>query len=237
MATAKDMFASLDKSMTDLKRRKTVVVGEVGSGKTCLCRYIAGEYDETNESRLSGFSVTTEIKTYRGKYLGVDSSSTQVQYTMVDSEGYGADTYTTDNLRNQLITALKFETELNCVIICVNMGRFRNGLKDDLTHLIGVIMTLGLEKDHLLFIFTHCEMYKQEKKEEYVAQFKKYYNFDFGNNYVFGCFANMSEVNENYAPFIIKDVLASVTMIRQKITEKEAMINVASKIYAMEQPK
>ena len=54
---------------------------------------------------------------------------------------------------------------------------------------------------------------------------------------MFGCFANMSEVNENYAPFIIKDVLSSVTMIRQKIIEKESMINVASKIYAMEQPK
>lgn len=34
---------------------------------------------------------------------------------------------------------------------------------DDLTHLIGVIMTLGLEKNHLLFVFVHCE------KEGYVV--------------------------------------------------------------------
>lgn len=241
---AKQLFSALDRSVCDLRTKKTIVIGSVGSGKTSLCRYVAGDYDETTESKLCGGSVTMGIKMYRGKYIGMDAApgettgaNVQTQYTMIDSEGYGADTYSSDNLRNQLVNALKFETELNCVIICVSFERFRNGLKADLTHLLGVIKTLGLEKEHLLVVFTHCEIYKKELREAYVDEFKKYYNFDFGNSYVFGCFANMGEVCDDYTPIVIKDVLESITIVRQKINEKKNVINVAMKIYDMENSK
>jgi len=231
------LFSGLDQTIYDFQNKKTIVIGSVGSGKTSLCKYVAGDYEESVESKLCGLSVTTGVRTYRGKYIGSNTTSSQVQYTMVDSEGYGADTYSSDSLRNQLVNALKFETELNCVIICVSFERFRNGLKADLTHLLGVIKTLGLEKEHLLVVFTHCEIYKHELREAYVQEFKSYYDFDFGNSYVFACFANMNEVNDDYTPIVIKDVLESIKVIRQKIVEKKNVINVAMKIYDMEKPK
>jgi len=145
--------------------------------------------------------------------------------------------FSSDNLRNQLVNALKFETELNCVIICVSFERFRNGLKADLTHLLGVIKTLGLEKEHLLVVFTHCEIYKTGLREAYVTEFKQYYDFDFGTNYLFCCFSNMNEVNDDYTPIVIKDVLNSITVVRHKIIDKKNVINVAMKICEMEKPK
>jgi len=233
-----DLFSTLDKKICDLQTRKAIILGSVGSGKTSLGKYVAGDYEGSNESRLSGKSVTIGVKTYRGKYLGSnESSNTQTQYTMIDSEGYGADGFSSDNLRNQLVNALKFETELNCVIICVSFERFRNGLKEDLTHLLGVIKTLGLGEESLLMVFTHCEVYKPEKREEFVKEFKEYFKFDFGKNYVFCCFANMNEVNDNYKPIVIKDVLDSITVVRQKIFERKNVINVAMKICEMESPK
>lgn len=226
------LFAGLDTSVCDLQTRKSIVIGSVGSGKTSLCKYVAGDYyDKSEDSKLCGLSVTKGVKTYRGKYIG--TPTTQVQYTMVDSEGYGADSYSSDNLKNQLINALKFETELNCVIIVVSFERFRNGLKSDLSHLLGVIKTLGLEKEHILVVFTHCEIYKLELREKYIKEFKEYYAFDFGNDYVFSCFANMNEVNDDYTQIIAKNVVSSISEVRRKITEKNTVINVAIKIAEM----
>ncbi len=96
---------------------------------------------------------------------------------MVDSEEYGADDFSSNTLKNQLYASLKFETELNCVIIIVSFGRFRNGLKDYLAHLLEIVKTLGLEKEHTLVIFTHCEGYEQNLKEKYVTGFNEYYGF------------------------------------------------------------
>jgi len=87
------LFATLDQTISDLQTRKTIVIGPVGSGKTSLCKYIAGDYTESTESRLCGGTVTLGVKTYRGKYIGSSATGTQVQYTMVDSEGYGADSF------------------------------------------------------------------------------------------------------------------------------------------------
>lgn len=224
------LFDSLNDTVSDLQVRKSIVIGSVGSGKSSLCKYVAGEYEESTDSKLSGQSVTKGVKMYKGKYIG--SPSAQIQYTMVDSEGYGADTYSIDSLQNQLVMALKFETELNCVIIVVSFERFRNGLKADLNHLLGVIKTLGLEKEHVLVVFTHCEIYKPDIREAYVAEFKAYY--DFGQDYVFCCFANINEVNDDYTPIIIKNVLSSITAVRNKISVKKNVINVAVKIGEME---
>jgi len=230
-----NLLSSLDSTVIDLQTRKTIVIGSVGSGKTSLCRYVAGDYTESTESRLCGGSVTKGVKTYKGKYIGsATAGSSQVQYTMVDSEGYGADNFSSDNLRNQLFNSLKFETELNSVIICVSFERFRLGLKDDLSHLINVIKTLGLEKEHLLVVFTHCELYKHELREAYVKEFKTYYDFDFGTNYIFCCFTNMVEVNEDFSPIVIQEVMKSITKVREEILKNKTTINVAVKIFEME---
>lgn len=231
------LFSQLDRSVTDLQVRKTIVIGSVGSGKSSLCKLIAGDYDESTESKLSGNSVTIGVKQYKGRYLGKEGTNIQVQYINIDSEGYGADSFSSDKLKNQLVNALQFETELSCVILCISFERFRNGLKEDLTHLLGVIKTLGLEKEHLLVVFTHCEVYKDALKEAYVAEFKKYYDYDFGDSYMFGCFANMAEVNDDYTPIVIKDVLESITELRELIFAKKNFINVAMKIKELEGPK
>ena len=238
-----DVFAGFDEDSSDLQVRKCVVFGPVGSGKTGLCKYVAGLLDIKNveDCKLSGTSVTSKIKPYVGRYIRTrnvnqtpDLTDTKVQYTMIDSEGYGADAFSSDSLKNQLTTALKFETALNCMILCVSMERFRNGLKDDLTHLLGIIKTLGLEKESMIVVFTHCEIYKNEQRETFVDQFKKYYDFDFGKNYLFACFANIGEVNENYMPMISEDVKNSIHLVRSKINNMSAIINVASKIYDIE---
>lgn len=135
---------------TDLQNRKAIVIGSVGSGKTSLCRYVTGLYGKNNDSKMSGHSVTKGVTPYKGKYLQVETpkidpksfchSSTanaKVQFTLTDSEGYGADNFSSDNLKNQLLNTLKFETELNSVIVVVSFERFRNGLKEDLDHLLG----------------------------------------------------------------------------------------------------
>jgi len=115
----------------------------------------------------------------------------RIQFTMVDTEGYGGDNFSGDTLKNQMLNSLKFETELHCVIVVVSFERFRNGLKEDLNHLLGIIQTLGLEKQHTLVCFTHCEFYSEKTKKNYVNEF---YSFKIDSeNYIFGCFPNITE--------------------------------------------
>lgn len=227
---------------TDLQSRKAVVIGSVGSGKTSLCRYVTGLYSKNSDSKMSGFSVTKGVTPYKGVYLKVDTpkgttetNNSKIQFTMTDSEGYGADGFSTDNLRNQLFNTLKFETELNGVIIVVSFERFRNGLKGDLDHLLGVIKTLGLDKEHTIVCFTHCELYTEAVKKSYFEEFKKYYNFDIDEtNVVFGCFPNIDEINDNFKPLIVGEIKRSINELRSKLQARVKAINVAMKISEIE---
>lgn len=81
-----------DEDSEDLQTRKAIVIGSVGSGKTSLCRYVTGLYDENSSAKMSGFSVTKGVHTYKGKFLKIaKSDAMKVQFTLTDSEGYGAD--------------------------------------------------------------------------------------------------------------------------------------------------
>jgi GTPase SAR1 family protein len=225
-----------DDESVDLQTRKAIVIGSVGSGKTSLCRYVTGLYDANTDSKMSGHSITKGVRLYKGRYLKVNKAeNTKIQFVMTDSEGYGADNFSSDNLKNQLVTSLMFETELHCVIIVVSFERFRNGLKEDLDHLLCNIKTLGLAKEHTLVCFTHCEMYTDAVKNSYFEEFKKYYGFDIDkSNVVFGCFPNTSEINEQYGPLIVEDVKRSIADVRQKLQTKNIAVNVAMKIAEIE---
>lgn len=238
--------------VTDLQNRRAIVIGSVGSGKTSLCRYVTGLYDKNMESKMSGHSVTKGVVAYKGKYLKVESATppsstaktncfetdevdTKIQFTMTDSEGYGTDSFSSDNLKNQLLKSLKFETELNAVIIVVSFERFRMGLKGDLDHLVGNIKTLGLCKEHTIVCFTHCELYSDEVKERYFNEFKQYYSFDIDKeNVIFGCFPNISEINLKFQPLVVEEVKKSIRDLRVKLRERSKTINVAMKISEIE---
>lgn len=233
---------------TDLQNRKAIVIGSVGSGKTSLCRYVTGLYSKNSDSKMSGHSVTKGVIPYKGMYLKIESSNktigntlhssnsnSKIQFTMTDSEGYGADNFSTDNLKNQLLNTLKFETELNSVVIVVSFERFRNGLKEDLDHLLGIIKTLGLAKEHTIVCFTHCELYTDEVRASYYEEFKKYYNFDIDiENVVFGCFPNIDEINDNFKPLVVTEVKRSINELRTKLQSRVKAINVAMKISEIE---
>jgi GTPase SAR1 family protein len=239
---------------TDLQNRKAIVIGSVGSGKTSLCRYVTGLYGKNADSKMSGHSVTKGVTPYKGRYLKVNKDdaatmakktqltittdtcpNTKVQFTMTDSEGYGADNFSRDNLKNQLLNTLKFETELNSILIVVSFERFRNGLKEDLDHLLGIIKTLGLAKEHTIVVFTHCELYSDLVKKSYYEEFKKYYNFDIEmDNVVFGCFPNVDEINDDFKPLIVEQVKKSITTLRAKLLARDKAVNVAMKISEIE---
>ena len=159
----------------------------------------------------------------------------KIQFTLTDSEGYGADNFSSDNLKNQLLSSLQFETELNCVIIAVSFERFRNGLKEDLDHLLGVIKTLGLAKEHTLVVFTHCELYTDDVRKSYYEEFKKYYNFDVEmENVIFGCFPNMAEINVTFQPLMVEATRKSIESLRTKLQQKNKSVNAAMKLSEIE---
>lgn len=199
-------------------------------------------YDINKESMMSGHSITKGVRPYKGQYMPLQNpsdpsitSSTKIQYVMTDSEGYGSDNFSGDSIRNQLISSLKFETELHCVILVVSFERFRNGLKGDLNHLLGNIDTLGLAKEHMIVCFTHCEMYTDEVKQKYLKEFRDYYEFKIDeSNIILGCFPNISEINSVYAPMMIEDVKKSIMEVRKRLYSKNVAINVAVKINEIE---
>jgi len=225
------IFNGFDSGAEDLQTRKFIVVGSVGSGKTCVCRYVTGIYEPSDESRMSGASVTKGVSYYEGKFLAQECIGTKTKFQAVDTEGCGSDTFSSDSLKNQLYDLLQFETQLNCVVICVSFERFRNGLKDDITHIIGVLKTIGLDSSHIVFLFTHCELYTDAVKASYIKEFKAYYGVEFTDKQaIYGCFTNLSEVNENYQPLIAEDVKKSIIKLRQAISAQSQVINAALKI-------
>lgn len=218
----------------DLRSRKAIVIGGVGSGKTCLCRYVSGLYDITTESKLSGFSITKEPKMQRGKYIKVDTNC-KTQFSLLDTEGYGSDEYSRDSLRNQLLENLRFETELNAVVIVVSMERFRAGLKDDLNHLMGVINSIGIPLENIVLCLTHCEIYTDAARDSYLKEFLSYYNLKLNTDrIIFGCFANISEINETYVPLIAESVKESINKLRSVLCSISTTVNVAVKIRSLE---
>jgi len=222
----------------DLQGRKAIIIGSVGSGKTSLARYVAGLYNSNNESRMSGHSVTTGVRVYRGRYIKHDNGAVKIQYTLTDTEGYGADNFSSDTLKNQLLNSLKFETDLNCIILVVSFERFRNGLKDDMYHLINLLKTLGLDQQHTIVCFTHCELFSDEVRRKYVEEFKKYYSFDVATeNIIYGCFPNLSEVRDEYKDSVGENVRQSILAVREAIKSKEIPVNVAMKIFEAEKPR
>ena len=170
---------------------------------------------------MLGHSVTTGVTQYTGKYIQVGSGTIRVKFTMTDIEGYGADKFSRDILRGQLIEALRFERELNCLIIAVSFERFRNGLKEDLIHLMGIIKTLGLQHENTILCFTHCESYTLEVRETYKKEFLAYHQDSFSGikeeDIMFCCFANISEINEDYRPIIVEGIKKSIETLREKI--------------------
>jgi GTPase SAR1 family protein len=225
----KDLMSGEDSE--DLQTRKVVVMGSVGSGKTSLCHYGAGLYELNEKSKMSGHSVTKGVHMCRGKYIKLDSRSSRVQYTFIDMEGYGADNYSGDVLINNLIDTLRFETEINAVIIVASFERFRLGLKDNLAQLLKDIGSVGLGKENTILCFTHCELYSETIKKNYVEEFRKYYNFDIEDqNIIYSCFPNIDEINEVYHPLIIEDVKISIKKLRETIYDKNTTINSAVKI-------
>jgi hypothetical protein len=156
---------------------------------------------------------------------------------MLDSEGYGSDEFVGDDLRNQLLSALRFETELNAVILAVSFERFRLGLKDDLAHLMGLIKTLGIDERNFIVCLTHCEMYTDKAREGYAKEFVNYYSLNVAPaDIIFGCFANIDEINDTYKPLIVESVKLSITNLREKIYSKSEAMNVAMKILTIESP-
>lgn len=227
-----------DEEFEDMRVRKAIVIGSVGSGKTSLARYVTGLYGSNNESAMSGYSQTKGVKTYRGKYIKHIKNNVKTQYTLTDTEGYGADSFSSDALRNQLLYSLKFETDLNCIILVVSFERFRNGLKDDLGRLIDLLKTLGLDQSHTIVCFTHCELFTDEVRVKYVDEFKAYYSFDVApENTMFGCFTNVGEIRDDYKTMITDNVKESILRIREAIDAKENSVNVAMKICDIERPR
>lgn len=228
----------IDEQFEDMRVRKAIIIGPVGSGKTSLARYVAGLYTCNNESAMSGYSQTKGVKTYRGRYIKHQSSNVKTQYTLTDTEGYGADSFSSDALKNQLLYSLKFETDLNCIILVVSFERFRNGLKDDLCSLIDLLKTLGLDQSHTIVCFTHCELFTDEVRAKYVDEFKTYYSFDVAaENIIFGCFTNVGEIRSDYRSLISETVRDSIHEVRKAIDSKENSVNVAMKILDIERPR
>lgn len=216
--------------------RNIIIAGPVGSGKTQCAKYIIGDYDETEESRMSGYSVTKGVNTIEGNYIPLkEGSDVKLRISASDTEGYGADKYSRDELKNQLYEHLKFVTKLHCVILIISFERFRNGLKEDLAHLIGVIKTLGLSEEHLIICFTHCEYYNDEVRNNYKKEFLEENNLTIDDsNILYTCFANLSEISEDFEPIITPYVIKSLEKLRYKIYEKSKSINTATKIHQME---
>ena len=108
-----------DEDIINLQNKKAIVVGSVGSGKASFCRCVTGLYGKT-DPRMSSISVTKGVISYKGKYLRVTNGNnsesfyddTKLQFTMTDTEEYGADDFSSDDLKNQLLDTLKFGTEL-----------------------------------------------------------------------------------------------------------------------------
>lgn len=215
----------------DLQTRKAMVFGAVGSGKTAMCHYVSGIYTiNDGASKMSGHSITNKVGVYKGKYIEI-KPDIKVQYTMSDTEGYGSDTFSRDSLRNQLVDALRFETELHAVIITASFERFRNGLKDDFAHLIGVLKTLGIDNANIILCLTHCEMYTDAVRKTYFEEFKKYYGVTIEeSSVVYGCFANIGEINDTYKPLFADAVKQSIAAIRTKLYSMRTSINIATKI-------
>ncbi len=225
------VFEGFDIESEDLQIRKFIIVGSVGSGKTSICRYVTGNYEKSSESKMSGPSVTKGVKYYEGKFIKIPGVNTKIKYQAIDTEGCGSDTFSSDSLKNQLYDLLQFETQLNCVIICISFERFRNGLKDDITHIIGILKTIGISDSNIIFLFTHCELYTLEVRTGYVTEFKKYYGIDFTDKQlIYGCFTNISEINENYMPIVAEDVKKSINELRNLISRQHQIINAALKI-------
>lgn len=225
----------------NLINRKIVVVGPVGSGKSSGTGYITGVYDLGGSSKLSGHSVTKEVGLRKGRFIRVTDSSRgidcKIQFSVVDTEGYGADAYSRDGLRNQLLEALRFETELDAVIIVASFERFRTGLKEDLSHLVGVINTIGISNDNLIVCLTHCEAYNDAVRARYRDEFKAYYGLNISDDRVlFCCFANIDEINDTYKPLVVESIKQSIQTVRVKIAEIKTSVNAASKIRSTEQP-
>ena len=231
------MFKHLSTELQlDFQDRNIIIAGPVGSGKTQCAKYIIGDYNETDESKMSGFSITKGVNTIQGKYIPLkEGSEIKIRISASDTEGYGADKYSRDELKNQLYEHLKFETKLHCVILIASFERFRNGLKEDLAHLINVIKTLGLSEENLILCFTHCEFYTDMVKHNYKEEFLEENNLKINDNDIlFTCFANLSEINENFEPIILPCILNSIKQLRYKIYEKNKTINTASKINKIE---
>jgi len=225
----------MEETVKDLQTRKGVVIGPVGSGKTGLCRYVCGLYEKNEKSKMSGISVSKGVYMYQGQYIKIPSREIHVQYRLIDSEGYGADNFSTDALKNQLISVLQFETDFNCLLIVASFERFRNGLKEDLEHLIGVINTLGLQNDHTVLCLTHCESYTDKVRAQYKKEFMDYFGLKLKDeDVIFCCFPNIDEINETFQPLIVEEVKKSIELVRSKLYEKSNPINVAMKIKEME---
>jgi hypothetical protein len=120
----------------------------------------------------------------------------------------------------------------------VSFERFRNGMKEDLDHLLGIIKTLGLAKEYTLVVFTHCESYTDEVRQRYYEEFKKYFNFDIEpDNVIYGCFTNMSEINSRYQSLIVEDAKKSIAELREKLRQKSKSVNAAMILSAIERKK
>jgi hypothetical protein len=72
-------------------------------------------------------------------------------------------------------------------------------------------------------------------KKAYLEEFKQYYkcNVDL-QDVVFGCFPNISEINELFEPLIVEEVKRSILEIRTKLQKKSNAVNVAMKINELE---
>jgi GTPase SAR1 family protein len=219
----------------DLQIKRAIVVGSVGAGKTSLCMYVSGNYKLGALSKMSGHSITKGTKTHKGKYIELNPE-TKVQFQLTDTEGYGSDNFSTDVLRNQILEAMRFETDLGCVILVASFERFRNGLKDDLSHVIGVIKSLGIENSNLILCLTHCEMYTTAVRESYLNEFKEYYSLnDFApENIIYGCFANIDEINDEFKTTYGDNISRSIKELRNLIFNRSTSLNVASKINEIE---
>ncbi len=212
-------YSGFEAPVEDLQTRKVLVLGLPGSGKTSVCRHVAGFYEQSDDIKLHGSKVSYEIREYKGKYFG---QSTKTRYTMIDTDNAPA---------KQVYDFLRFEKKINCAIICISCELFRRELKNELSGMLSLLYLLGISGSNILYVFTHGETYTHEAKFKFVSEFKK--TFDIDTEYprvIYGCFNNLHETNGVYSSLIATDVSKSITELREIISKYSRSINVAANI-------